>query len=183
MTTTFQKWNKFYKNLFKIMFVSLTVIVPMYWAIVNTTIDIFTPLGIYQQYIFQVKHELSMASRAIALGISLIPTLTILYIIRLFIKLFSCYENLEIFSSKVTRIYKSLSVAFILYFFVQLIYSPLISLALSYGNPKGQKFISIEISGIDFLILLFAGILMIIASVMKKAENLKVISPLGFLLD
>jgi len=42
---------------------------------------------------------------------------------------------------------------------------------LSYGNPKGERFISAEISGIDLLALLFAGILMIIASVMQKAQD------------
>ena len=173
MSTTFQKCNKIYKNLFKLMFVSLIILVPMYWVIVNSDADFFSPIGIYQQYIFQINHELSITTRVIALAISLIPTFVVLYILGLFVRLFSCYEKLELFSTKVVSTYRKLGWAFIYWFMAQLIYSPLISFALSYGNPKGEGFISAEISGVDFLALLFAGILMIIASVMQKAHDRK----------
>ncbi|MGQ4002606.1 DUF2975 domain-containing protein [Francisellaceae bacterium CB300] len=173
MSTTFQKCNKIYKNLFKLMFVSLIILVPMYWTIVKSDADFFSPMGIYQIYIFKINHEFSMSTRIIALAISFIPTFVVLYILGLFVRLFSCYEKLELFSTKVVSTYRKLGWAFIYWFMAQLIYSPLISFALSYGNPKGERFFAARISGIDFLALLFAGILMIIASVMQKAHDRK----------
>lgn len=166
MSTTFQKCNKFYKNLFKLMFVSLIILVPMYWVIVNSDADFFSPIGI-------INHELSISTRMTTLAISLISTFVVLYILQLFVRLFSCYEKLELFSTKVVTTYRKLGWAFIYWFIVQLIYSPLISFVSSYGNPKDERFISVELSGVDFLALLFAGFLMIIASVMQKAHDRK----------
>lgn len=172
MSTKFQKFNKFYKNLFRLIFLATLVLVPMYWATVQTALDIFSPIGIYVQHIFQRTHELTFAVRATALGVSLIPTLAILYILAQFIKLFHCYEHLEIFSKNIVVIYRNISWAFFGYFIALIVYGPLISIALSYDNPVGKRFVTISIGNSEIFILIISGLMFLLTVVMQKAYEL-----------
>ncbi|QLE78308.1 DUF2975 domain-containing protein [Francisella sp. Scap27] len=171
MTNRFQKCNTVYKLIFVLIFLITIILPPLYWATVQTPTDLFTEFGIYQEQLFQINHPPSIYTRILALCVSLIPTLSLLYILRLFIRLFGCYQNLEIFSEKVTTTYKKIGWAFVYWVIAQIIYGPLISLVLSYNNPVGERFITAEINGMDFVILILAGFMMMLATVMKKADN------------
>ncbi|BCD90463.1 hypothetical protein fh0823_06020 [Francisella halioticida] len=109
----FQKKSKLYKRFFKTIFLLIIILVPLFWVCVQTNFDYFSSIGISQPYMEQISHQLSLTTRICALFVSLIPTLAILNIIELLIKLFSCYENLEVFSSKVVSIYKKLENALV----------------------------------------------------------------------
>ena len=120
----------------------------------------------------QISHKLSLTTRIFALFVSLIPTLAVLNIIELLIRLFSCYENNKVFSSKVVSIYKKLGNALVYWFIAKLIYGPLITFTLSYNNPPGERFIGVSIDTLDFLALVTGAIVIDIASVMQKAKEI-----------
>lgn len=168
----FQKKSKLYKNFFKTIFLLVIVLVPLFWVCVQTYFDFFGSIGISQSFTSYVSHKLSLITRVFTLFVSLIPTLAVLNIIELLIRLFNCYEHLEVFSSKVVSIYKSLGNALVYWFIAKLIYGPLITLTLSYNNPPGERFIGVSIDTLDFLALVTGAIVIAIASVMQKAKEI-----------
>ncbi|API86710.1 DUF2975 domain-containing protein [Francisella uliginis] len=168
----FQKKSKFYKIFFKAIFLIIIILVPLFWVCVQTSFDLFSSIGVSQSFTSYISHELSLTTRIFALFVSLIPTLAVLNILELLIRLFTCYENLEVFSSKVVSIYKSLGHALVYWFIAKLIYSPLITLTLSYNNPVGERFIAINIDILNILALITGAIVITIASVMQKAKEI-----------
>lgn len=167
-----QKTSKFYKRLFIIFFVAIIILVPVFWATVQTNIDIFSYLGISQSLLNGISHPLSLHTRVLALTVSLIPTFTILYILYLLIKLFSCYQKLEVFSTKVVFLYRRLGWSLVYWFIAEIIYQPIISLVLSFNNPVGERFISITIGPINILALITGGIIITISMIMQKAQEI-----------
>ncbi|AFJ43411.1 hypothetical protein OOM_0946 [Francisella orientalis str. Toba 04] len=102
-----EKISKFYKNIFRIIFILIIISVPTFWAFAqNEYIPNVTDTA--QQYVDQMSQPMALDTRIMELLVSLIPVSVILYIIALLIKLFTCYERLEVFSSKVVLIYKRL---------------------------------------------------------------------------
>ena len=169
----FQKYSRFYKQLFKLIFLGIIIFVPLFWAIVQTNIDIFSSMGISQQYLEPyVEHPLSLSTRVLALLASLIPTCVILYIVSQLIKLFNFYENLEVFSINTVLVYKRLGIAIILWSLAEFIYTPIISLILSFGNSAGHRLIAVNISGLNIYTIILGGIVIIIASVMRRAQEI-----------
>ncbi|MED7820331.1 MULTISPECIES: DUF2975 domain-containing protein [unclassified Francisella] len=169
---TLQKKSRLYKNFFKLVFLIIIILVPLFWVCVQTNFDFFNSIGVSQSFTSYVSYKLSLMTRVFALFVSLIPTLAVLNIIDLLIRLFSHYENLEIFSSKVVYIYRNLGNALVYWFIAKLIYGPLITLTLSYNNPPGERFIGVSIDTLDVLALITGAIVIAIASVMQKAKEI-----------
>lgn len=166
-----EKISKFYKNIFRIVFVLIVISVPTFWAFAqNEYIPNVTDTA--QHYIDQMSQPIALDTRIIGLLVSLIPVSVILYIIALLIKLFTCYEKLEVFSSRVVLIYKRLGWGLVYYFFAQIIFEPLISLTLSCHNPVGERFVSVSIGTNEILALLCGGVIITISKVMQKAHEL-----------
>ncbi|WP_150468205.1 DUF2975 domain-containing protein [Francisella sp. SYW-9] len=167
-----QQKSRLYKKFFKLVFIVIIILVPLFWACVQTNLDIFDSIGVSQSFTSYISHKLSLTTRIFALFVSLIPTLAVLNIIELLIRLFSHYENLEVFSSKVVIIYKKLGNALVYWFIAKLIYGPLITLTLSYNNSPGERFIGVSIDTLDILALITGAIVIAIASVMQKAKEI-----------
>lgn len=117
-----EKISKFYKNIFRIIFILIIISVPTFWAFAqNEYIPNVTDTA--QQYVDQMSQPMALDTRIMELLVSLIPVSVILYIIALLIKLFTCYERLEVFSSKVVLIYKRLGWGLVYYFLLKLFLS------------------------------------------------------------
>ncbi|ACD30873.1 DUF2975 domain-containing protein [Francisella tularensis] len=166
-----QKTSKFYKIVFKIIFILIVISVPCFWAFAQQDY-IPSIIDTAQLYIDEISHPLSLDTRIIGFLVSLIPVSVILYILALLIKLFANYERLEVFSYEVVSIYKRLGWGLVYYFIAQIIFEPLISLTLSYHNPVGERFFSLSIDTNEIVALLCGGVIITISKVMQKAHEI-----------
>tara|TARA_B110000977_G_C10765120_1_gene372310 strand:- start:43 stop:588 length:546 start_codon:yes stop_codon:yes gene_type:complete len=166
-----EKISHRYVITFQIAFFMTIVGMIYFWSTYMTSYDIFTQygFGLSDGYANIIQVELSVKTRIIAFLVSMLPCSIILYGISQLIILFKEYKKGVIFTVKNVKIYKKL--AYSLYFWVVagILYDILISLALSFNNPPGHRFITISFQGLDIVAILIGTIVLMISYVMNEA--------------
>ena len=116
---------------------------------------------------FTYTHQCAiLAIQAIPIGITV-------FIFHQLSKLFRLYEQGYLFEEENIRLIRSISVFMIIGELIQLIYQPMMTLALTMNNPVGERFISISI-GTSNVSTLMTGIIIFVASwIVKEAQQLK----------
>ncbi|HAU0774229.1 TPA: DUF2975 domain-containing protein, partial [Legionella pneumophila] len=71
------------------------------------------------------------------------------------------------------KLIKSISIYMILGELVQLIYQPLITAALTFNNPTGERFISITLGSANASTLITAFIILVASWILKEANQLQ----------
>ncbi len=115
----------------------------------------------------------SLIHRLIILIIQLLPlSITVLIFYKL-AQLFHLYEQGNLFEQENIKLIRQISIYMIVGELVQLIYQPLITVALSFNNPVGERFASITLGSTNLSTLITALIILVASWIVKEAHQLK----------
>lgn len=120
----------------------------------------------------------SLLHRLIILLIQFIPLTITLLICHKLAQLFHLYEQGNLFEEQNIILIKQISICMIIGEVIQLIYQPLITAALSFNNPPGQRVASITLGTTNASTLITAFIILIASWIIKEAHQLKIDSQL-----
>ena len=115
---------------------------------------------------------LTPATRVAAFFCTMVPGAVLVWAFMILRRLFGLYATGRIFSSANVRCFRRLGIAALAWMATDVLYSALLSVSLTMGNPSGQRFFAIEASGVN-LTALFAGVVLLVISwVMEEARRL-----------
>ncbi|MCW8418681.1 DUF2975 domain-containing protein [Fluoribacter dumoffii] len=138
-----------------------------FWSSIFSTTHIVTP-----------SHHYSLAHRLVILVIQCMPLSITLMIFKKLAQLFYLYEKGNLFEEENIRLIKGVSIYMILGELIQLIYQPLITAALTFNNPVGERLASITLGTTNVSTLITAFIILVASWILKEANQLKTESQL-----
>lgn len=112
------------------------------------------------------------AQRRRAVIVSLLPVLAGLYALGCLWRLFGRYARGEVFSATSVRWFARFAYGLLAYWFVHVANRALMSVALSWDNPSGQRVLLVGIGSDDYVLLLFGAVLAAVAKVMQQAARM-----------
>ena len=115
----------------------------------------------------------SLAHKLIVLAIECIPLSITVLICHKLAKLFHLFEQGSLFEEENIRLIKQISICMILSEVLQFIYQPLATLALSFNNPAGERFISLTFGSTNLSTLITGFIILVASWIMQEAQQLK----------
>lgn len=117
--------------------------------------------------------DFSFLHRLIILGIQFIPLSITILICHKLAQLFKLYEQGYLFEENNIRLIKSVGIYMMLGQLIQLIYQPLISIALTFNNPVGKRLIVMTVSTTNLSTIITALIILVTSWIIKEASQLK----------
>ncbi|ANS87080.1 hypothetical protein VSVS12_03371 [Vibrio scophthalmi] len=168
-----------YSRYIRLILLALIVITPIanlyFWLTVQSENDFLTSMGIIQLD-FDIsaftQDSLTLSARLWAFTASMLPCGILMYAFGILAKLFKCYEKAEVFTLDTVRYFHNLGWVCFFWAFGNVIYSGLISVALSFNNPPGERILAISFVGLDLMSIFCGFIVLTIAWVMKEAQEL-----------
>jgi hypothetical protein len=88
-------------------------------------------------------------------------------------KLFAAYERGQVFSSASIFLLRRLAASLLTLAFLNLVTRSLVSVVLSMNNPPGERTLTVTLSSNDVALLIFGGLLLVIAHIMIEASRLE----------
>jgi len=146
----------------------LPLITLIYWLFYNTL-----PLSFKTLIPVPIEGELSPLERGLGFIASLIPLAIEIAAILTLKKLFHLYEKGEIFTAHNVRCFRKLGKILILWFIASPIYTAIISVALTFQNPPGERLLAVSLDSADMTALIVGIMLMVISWVMDEARLLE----------
>ena len=134
--------------------------------------------SIFSGTLIENPSQFSLTHRFIILTIELVPISITVLICHLLAKLFLLYEQGALFEEENIKLIKYISIYMILGEFIQLIYQPLITAALTFNNPAGKRMMSITLGSTNVSTLITAFIILLASWIVKEAHQLKTDSQL-----
>lgn len=116
--------------------------------------------------------EYTLLHKTIIFFVQLLPLSITVLICHKLAELFNLYEKGVLFEIENIKIIKQISLLMIAGELLQLIYQPLITAALSFNNPAGERFASISFGSTNAGTLLTAFIILIASWIVKEAHQL-----------
>jgi hypothetical protein len=124
-------------------------------------------------YISYKLSHFTYSHQAVILAIQAIPVSITVYIFHQLAKLFGLYEKGFLFEEENIRLIRSISLFMMIGELIQLIYQPMMTVALTFNNAPGERLASITI-GTSNLSTFITGMIIFIASwIIKEAQQLK----------
>ncbi len=117
--------------------------------------------------------DFSLIHRLVILSIQLLPLSVTVLICKRLAKLFQLYEQGQLFEMDNIKLIKNISILMIIGQIVQIIYQPLITVALTFNNPVGERIASISLGTTNASTLITAFILLVASWIIKEAHLLK----------
>ncbi|SBW10977.1 membrane hypothetical protein [uncultured Alphaproteobacteria bacterium] len=141
---------------------------PLWWGAVDVP-------AVYSEMPFGIPYPeaLAAAQRAAAAAVTLIPAAAMAWLLWLLHRLFAGFARGEVFceasSDRLRRVARALAVVFA----AGVVYRPAIVLALTLGNPPGQRGLSLGLSAGDCAALLLAAVAAMLAWAFAEAARLR----------
>lgn len=157
---------------FHLIFSVLLIGIPLYYVVYWTFLNYFpaTLIAVNVGSNSLTPNHLSFALRFVGFLISLLPLSALIYGVINIRKLFSFYQKGVIFSFEHVKLFKRISKALVLWIFLSILYESTKSILFSMGNPPGQRIVSIGFGSSEFMTLVVAGIVFVIAWVMDEGR-------------
>ena len=142
----------------------------VFWVFINSINQQF--LTVNSKPVPLASGELSVPLMLVGFLVSLLPLSVLLYGLLNLRRLFSDYSRGEIFAPGHLLLFRKMakSIAFCVFFSV--IYESAKSVLFSLGNPPGQRVLEIGFSSDKVFVLLFCGIIWVIAWIMDEGYRL-----------
>ena len=157
---------------FRLLFTTLLILIPvsncLYWLLFNAL-----PEGFKTELPVAVNQNMPLSTLGLAFLASLLPLGAVLFGTLTLKKLFSLYENAIIFSIDNVRCFRDLGYALMVWVLGDFIFTALISIVLTWGNPAGQREIVFQFNSTDISALIAGAILIVIARIMNEARVLE----------
>ncbi len=160
----------------RILFAILFFLAPIFTITYWTFYEFFADIGI-KFYSFELSNQLitiNAQSKALAILVTFIPTAIIMIGLFKLKKLFTHYAQNKVFTEENVIIFRDLGWALFALVIGDMITTPLLSLALSFQNPVGSRFISATFGSSEIIHLIIGFMVLIISYVMREAYELDV---------
>jgi len=158
-------------RVFRIIFYSLAVIVPVgfavYWTFHNS---LPANIRLSTMEFPMTSGGIDSFNRALCAAAGIIPLAVNVGILITLARLFGMYEHGDILTAGNVRCVRRLGILFIAYFAADIIHTPLFSLALTITNPPGQRQLSLGLSSDGIGALLTGLVIIVIARVMDEGR-------------
>ncbi|MCF6210879.1 MAG: DUF2975 domain-containing protein [Gammaproteobacteria bacterium] len=153
-------------------FMALMFLIPLlnvlYWVSFNDL-----PAELTADLPALASQPLSPFFLALALAVSLIPISVALYGIMILKRLFSLYENAVVFSVENVRCFRRLGYTLIAWVIASMVFTMLISIIISAGNPPGERVMVAQFGFSDLFALISGAIVVLISWVMEEGCRLE----------
>lgn len=164
-----QTMSRFLRIVFIVILIGIPLIQALFWIFFNQL-----PTGMIPHELpVAVKQNLTMPTRLMALAVSFITTGVVMACVYQLVKLFRFYEQAEIFTEGTVGCLRTLGRLLIGLFFAGIIEQPLMSVALTLQNPPGQRMLTFGLRSDNIAVLLFGGVVVLIAWVMDEGRKLQ----------
>ena len=114
---------------------------------------------------------LSVGHAQVAAAIGALPTLAALYVLWQMRRLFRCYRVGQTLSGDAARAILRIGVGILAVLILGVLAHSLQGLALTLGNPPGQRSLSVAVSSADLALALTGGLILVIGWVMREAVD------------
>ena len=122
---------------------------------------------------FYVTHPLSLETKIWGFLVSGIPACVGMFIAFSLMRLFACYERGGIFTQGSIVQIRRVGMMMFVWALLNPLYQILMSFVLTFDNPVGQRMISLSFDFDYFRNLVLAGLVFLIAHIMREALKLK----------
>lgn len=161
-----QRVSRFFRWLFQMACIALPILSVVFWINLPSSIELihqaFTVNDIPNS--IKILHTLSSNEKLVGFLISLMPMLVNLFILYCLIQLFRLYENYEIFTLKNVQYIQYIGYTLLIgQLIINPIYEALLSVALTWHNPQGERMAVISFTGTNVGIVLIAFIIILIS--------------------
>ncbi len=116
--------------------------------------------------------QLDGGTRLIGFLISMMPMAALLYMLHQAYKLFDAFRLGDVLTADAPVRLRRIGLAMVALAILRLPASTLIGLALTWGNPDGQRSVAIGLGIEDYMIALFGGLMLAIGHAMADAAQL-----------
>lgn len=143
------------------------VVIAAYWLMVS-------PETLSRQWLSGLVpvHTLTPALRGVGLGLTFIAALPVLSGLNHLRRLFLLYARGTMFSKSNVQALRGLGWCLIFFAIVQVLFTPAMALALSAGNPPGERLLSLGVTAGMLEAAIVGGLLLVIAWVMNEARKI-----------
>lgn len=163
-----KKISKFFHLTFSVLLGVVPLYYVIYWSFINIFPETLVTVNVLPSPL--IPNILSIKFQLIGFLISLLPLSALIYGIINMRELFSFYKEGVIFSFKHVKIFNRTSKALISWVFLSILYESAKSVLFSMGNPPGQRTVSIGFSSTEITTIVVAGIVFVIAWVMDEGR-------------
>jgi len=157
-----------YLVLFNVLLVGTPVAVLLYWVFFNSL-----PEGFHAELPVLPMSDLSGSQLILGALVSLLPLGVTLYGLVTLKALFRLYADAVMFSIDNVKYFRRLGYIFIAWVIANTIFTPLISLVMTYSNPAGERTLVAQFGIVDLFTLIAGGVILVIAWVMNEGGKLK----------
>ena len=172
-----QQVSFYFRILFQCFFYLSPIVLTLYWIFLPAQLGghvwggmiSFIPEGMQQS----ILSPLSASTKLLGFLISLIPMFISEVILYFLIKLFKHYENKEIFTLESVNYINKIGRILLIGCILDPIHEALLSVALTWHNPPGQKILGFSFTGTSFIILMTSFLIILISWIMSEACQLK----------
>ncbi|MFI4938633.1 MAG: DUF2975 domain-containing protein [Candidatus Berkiellales bacterium] len=156
--------------LFQVLLFATPLFLIFYWFNVDEALSMgINPFGIPENK----KVVINGLSKAIAFSISLFSTALVMLLFYRLAKLFKNYHNGVVFSEENIQSYKKLGKYLFLFPFVDFISTGLMTVAFSFQNPTGERYLGLTLQMSNMLPIIIGLVIVGIAYVMQEAQRLE----------
>lgn len=146
---------------------ALLLAVPWALAFADDGVD---PLGMVA-YLGIEPGMLAGPARSRSLAVSLLPVGAGLYVLAQLWRLFARYRRGDALSVGTARVFRAFAWGVVAMAVLQVVGAALMSVAVSWDNPPGQRILRVSIEWKDYLLLLLSAVLVAVARVMVRAAD------------
>ncbi len=163
-----QRVSRKYLVLFNVLLIVIPVAVLLYWIFFN-----HLPEGFHTDLPAKPTQALSLSQLFLGGLVSALPLAVTLYGLITLKALFRLYAGGILFSAENVKYFRRLGYVFIAWVMANTIFTPLISLIITYANPAGKKTLVVQFGMVDLFTLIIGGIILVIAWVMNEGRKLE----------
>ena len=170
-----QTYSRYIRLILQLLIILTPIVTLYFWLTVQSDNDFLTSMGIIQlgyDITDFTQQPLTVSTRLWAFTASMLPCGILIYAFHVLAKLFGCYERADVFTLDTAKYFQKLGRIFFFWAFSNFVYSGLISVALSFNNPPGERILALSFVGLDVMAIFCGFIVLTIAWVMKEAQLL-----------
>ncbi len=162
-----QQISRRFRQLFLIIAIALPLLTLFYWVLFNYLPQGLRPLQPY------VIGALPWTTASLALLASLLPLSVVVFGLVTLVQLFRLYENAIYFSHETVTLFRRLGITLMLWVVASPLHSSLLSIAVTFNNPPGERMLVMTLDFGDLAMLLIGTIVILISWIMEEGRKLE----------
>ena len=156
-----------------LLFQILLIITPFFTLFYWLNVEQYILLAVNPFSIPPGKLTFTLVSKIFGFVISLLPTMMVMTLFYQLVRLFKNYQLGKVFNKENVLYYQTIGKLLFILACVNFFCTPLMSIALSFQNPIGQRFISLSLRHPEIFPIVIGLVILGISFVMKEAHHLE----------